>query len=65
VPSLEDMWREDEVAASFRRAQEVATLRLHLSTALEMLQVMQEELLEAHDALSAMPPPAVPRCSRS
>ena len=71
MPSLEDMWI-DEVTVSHRRPhiadgtleQEVAMLRQNLSTALAMLEVMQEELQMAHDALSAMQPPASLRCAR-
>jgi hypothetical protein len=45
MPSIEDLWQEPATEP------EVARLRELLSIAIEMLQIMQEELQAAHDAL--------------
>ena len=46
--SIDDLWPADPHLRA-----EVARLRLHLSRAIEMLQIMQEELQAAHDDLAA------------
>jgi hypothetical protein len=57
MPKRENCWGRAERAlneATLR--EEVARLRQQLNRALEMLQVMQEELQAAHHALAALRP---------
>jgi hypothetical protein len=54
MPSIEDLWQEP--AIELRQTAEVARLREALIQAIEMLQIMQQELQAAHDALAAQPP---------